>query len=291
MDKKVIFYNHFGNGDIFESREFVREYMEKIPADNYYYAHGKPLRILADMPELQFTDVTEVMDPRHAAIITDNVLYINTWIGRDGKYVLPGIGCVVESLYYMHNEILNSLGFEPLQKEIFDYVPSLNYSYYNISEIDDFLNSHTNRKVIISNGPVQSHQADNFDMTPAIEMISMTFPEISFIITNPADVQNDNIFFTSDIIKTDDGFDLNEISYLSLFCDTQVGRNSGPHVFSQVRENWLDKHKATLSFTYRKEASHFVYQLPVKMQKFWSSATDTVTVHDAMSRVIQRKGT
>ena len=83
---------------------------------------------------------------------------------------------------------------------------------------------------------------------------------------------------------------MNEISYLSLFCDTHVGRNSGPHVFAQVRENWLDENKATLSFTYQKVASHFVYNLPVKMQKYWSPCTDALEVHDRMSRVIQRKG-
>ena len=167
MDKKVIFYNHFGNGDIFESREFVKEYMAKIPADNYYYAHGKNPRILADIPELQFTEVTEVMDARHAAVITDDILYINTWIGRDGRYVLPGIGCVVENLYHMHNAIITGLGFEPLQKNMFDYIPSIDYSYYNTDNIDAFCKEHPERKVLISNGPVQSNQARNFDFTPA----------------------------------------------------------------------------------------------------------------------------
>lgn len=290
MDKKVIFYNHFGNGDIFESREFVKEYMEKIPADNYYYAHGKNPRILADMPELQFTEVTDVMKAIHAAVITDDILYINTWIGRDGRYVLPGIGCVVENLYHMHNAILEGLGFEPLQKDMFDYVPSIDYSYYDTSTIDAFCKEHPDRKVLISNGPVHSNQANNFDFTPIIEMIAMTFPEITFIITSPADVQKDNIFFTSDIIRTDDGFDLNEISYLSLFCDTHIGRNSGPHVFAQVRENWLDETKASLSFTYQKVASHFIYGLSVEMQKYWSPCTDALEVHDVMSRVIQRRG-
>lgn len=289
MDKKVIFYNHFGNGDIFESREFVKEYMEKIPADNYYYAHGKNPRILADMPELQFTEVTDVMDARHAAIITDYILYINTWIGRDGRYVLPGIGCVVENLYHMHNAIITGLGFEPLQKDMFDYVPSIDYSYYDTDTIDVFCKEHPERKVLISNGPVQSNQAHNFDFTPAIEMIAMTFPEIAFIVTSPTGLEMDNIFLTNTIIKVDD-FDLNEISYLSLFCDTHVGRNSGPHVFTQVQENWLDENKATLSFTYQEVASHFVYDLPVKMQKYWSPCTDALEVHDVMSRVIQRKG-
>jgi hypothetical protein len=288
MSKSVIFYNHFGNGDIFESREFVKEYMEKIPADNYYYAHGKNPKILADMPLLGFTEVTDVMDPRHAAIMTDDILYINTWIGRDGKYVLPGIGCVVESLYHMHNEILTSLKFEPLRKEMIDYVPDIDYSYYDVKTIDEFHDKYGNRKVLVSNGPVQSSQAKNFDFTPAIEMMAKTFPDILFILTSPTDIKGDNILFTGDIINVEDGFDLNEISYLSLHCDTHVGRNSGPHVFAQVRRNWDDHNKLTLSFTYTRAASHFIYKLPTKMEKRWSGATETFEVYHAMCQAIRR---
>jgi len=288
MNKKVIFYNHFGNGDIFESREFVKEYMEKIPADNYYYAHGKNPRILADIPQLQFTEVTDVMQPMHAAVITDDVLYINTWIGRDGKYVLPGIGCVVESLYYMHNEILESLGFERLEKEMIEYVPDIDYSYYNTEDIDKFCNGNDKRKVLISNGPVQSNQAMNFDFTEPIVMLAQTFPDILFLVTSPVFIELDNVIFTNNLIQTEDGFDLNEISYLSLFCDTHIGRNSGPHLFAQVRENWLDPNKVTLSFTYQKMASHFVYRLPTAMEKRWSDATNDFEVYYAMAQTVRR---
>jgi len=286
MDKKVIFYNHFGNGDIFESREFVKEYMEKIPADNYYYAHGKDPKILADMTELQFMDVTDTMNAMKAVLVTDNEIYINTWIGRDGRYVLPGIGCVVESLYYMHNEILSILGLEPLKKEMIEYVPSIDYSYYEIDKIDEFLNKNTNRKVLISNGPVQSCQAENFDFTEPIRMVAETFLDITFLVTSPAYIKMDNVVYTSDLIQA--GFDLNEISYLSLFCDTHIGRNSGPHVFAQVRENWDDNNKITLSFTYKKIASHFIYKLPTNMRKRWSGATDEIEVYNAMAQAIRR---
>lgn len=285
---KVIFYNHFGNGDIFESREFVKEYMAKIPADNYYYAHGKSQRILADIPELQFTEVTDIMNAMHAAIITDDILYINTWIGRDGKYVLPGIGCVVESLYYMHNEILESMGFERLEKEMIDYVPSIDYSYYETDKIDEFCQKYDNRKVLISNGSVHSNQAKNFSFTQPIKMLSQTFPDILFLVTSPNRIERDNVIFTSDLIQTKDGFDLNEISYLSLFCDTHIGRNSGPHVFAQVRENWNDHNKVTLSFTYTKSASHFIYKLPTAMEKRWSDATEEFEVYHAMAQTIRR---
>lgn len=288
MNKAVVFYNHFGNGDIFESREFVKEYMEKIPAKDYYYAHGKPPRILADIPELQFTDVTEIMNAMNAVTIADDIIYINTWIGRDGKFVLPGIGCTVEMLYEMHNEILRVLGLDPLRKPHFFYVPSIDYSYYNREPVDQFVKEYSQRKVLICNGNAQSSQAINFDITPAIDILAKTLPNIVFILTSEADISRDNVAFTSDIIDSKDGFDLNEISYLSLFCDTHIGRNSGPHVFAQVRENWTDPNKVTLSFTKEKCASHFVWKLKTNMRKRWSDTTSVSGAYQAMFDVIGR---
>ncbi len=288
MNDAVVFYNHFGNGDIFESREFVKEYMEKIPAKDYYYAHGKPPRILADIPELQFTDVTEIMDGMNAITLVNGTIYINTWIGRDGRYVLPGIGCTVEKLYEMHNDILTALGIRRLEKEMFDYIPNIDYSYYNISYVQEFLDDHPKQKVLISNGNVYSNQAVNFDFTPAVDMLAKVMPEVTFILTQDADISRDNVIFTSDIIETDDGFDLNEISYLSIFCDTHVGRSSGPHVFAQVRENWLDSNKVSLSFTNMECASHFVWRLQTNMKKRWSGSTDVAGVYQAMFDAVRR---
>jgi len=290
MYKKVIFYNHFGNGDIFESREFVKEYMKKIPAENYYYAHGKHPSILADIPELKFTDVTEEMSGMNSVTTINNVLHINTWIGRDSKYVLPGIGCVVEKLYEMHNDILRSLGISPLEKEPFEYVPSIDYSYYYTKVVDLFLQDFPQQKVLISNGNVQSGQAENFDFTPAILRLADALPEVSFILTEKREIVKKNVFFTADITQTKFGFDLNEVSYLSRFCDTIIGRNSGPHVFTQVRDNWLDPSKATLSFTKVSGASHFIASIPTPMKKLWSSSENIDVVYQAMYNVITRNG-
>lgn len=290
MFKSVVFYNHFGNGDIFESREFVKEYMEKIPADNYYYAHGKPPKILADIKGLQFTEVTEAMQPMSATSMVDGTLYLNTWIGRNGRYVLPGIGCVVEKLHEMHNDILRSLDLGTLKNSAFYYLPSIDYSYYNTEAVDYFVNKYPQRKVLISNGNVQSSQAVNFDFTPVITMLAEALPETIFILTERKEISMDNVIFTDEITKVEDGFDLNEISYLSLFCNTHVGRNSGPHVFAQVKENWLDPNKVSLSFTKVRIASHFIYSLPTEMKRIWSPSNNNNIIYQAMYNAIERIG-
>ena len=285
---KIVFYNHFGNGDVFESREFVKEWVEKLPDLEYYYAHGKNPKILRDIPKLQFTEVTPEMQPMKTCYAIDDTYYINTWIGRDGKYVLPGIGCVVEMLYRMHNDMLRQSGLSPLTKPILDYIPNIDYAYYNTMNISKWVTAHSERKIYISNGPVQSNQAKNFDMNGAIASVAIKHSACAFIVTQLVNFSLPNVYYLGDIVQDSEGFDLNEASYLSTFCDTIIGRNSGPHVFAQVKSNWLDRDKLILSFTYRELAATFVLNQPVKMQKYWSEATEEGHVIDTMNRAIER---
>lgn len=286
---RVTFYNHFGNGDIFESREFVKDLMKIIPADEYRYAHGKNPKILLDMPELKYTEVTESMSPTQAFIREKDELYINTWIGRDGQYVLPGIGCVVEMLYLMYTHMLIRMqaGSTLSRSDSLTYIPTINYSVYNIAPVRRWVDQHSRRmNVLIANGPAQSNQADNFDFTDGVAMLSRMFPDINIILTSDADIKEDNIYSTKDIIPQEDGFDLNEISYLSKFCRINAGRNSGPHVFSQVMDNWNDPTKVSVSFTKERQASHFVQSDQLSMRKLWSNTNHSVGFFTAMEAAV-----
>ena len=285
---KSILYNHYGAGDVFESREFAREYIKVFNTEDNYYAHGKSPYILNDMKDLKFTDVTPRMHHRSAWMLSDNTMYVNMWIGRDGQYVLPQIGVVVEEHFRMHNDILKDLGVGPLSKGPHAYIPNIDYSAYETDNIDKFLlEVEGKRLILISNGPVQSNQAKNFDFTPTIKLLCKTFPEYVFILTQNADLRAENLFYTGEIINITTGVDLNEISYLSTFCDVCIGRNSGPHVFAQVLDNWMDKNKISLSFTYAKRASHFVLSDSLPMKKEWSDAEDTREVFKKICEVIE----
>lgn len=284
---KLIFYCHFGSGDIFESREFVKEIASIIPAKECYYAHGKSLRLLLDIPNLKYTQLTSMMNVRMPFIKMDeNVLMINTWIGRGRGYVLPGIGCTVEALYRMYNDTLLALHYRKLDKPIMNYIPSISYAYYKVDGINRFVSTNR-RKILIDNGEVTSKQAYNFDFFPIIERLVIKYPKIDFVVTHKINLIESNLFATDEIIGSN-VCDLNEISYLSLFCDTLIGRNSGPHVFAQVKENWMDETKALLSFTYTKEGASFVLNQPVKMGKYWSNVTDTESVFEVCKKVIER---
>ena len=265
--------------------------MKQFPAKEYWYAHGKHPRILADMPELRYTPIDDSMNCRMPFINKGNSLFVNTWIGRTSKYVLPGSGCVVEKLYDMHNEYLNALAGKHLLKTVYEYIPSIDYSYYDIEGVNNFLEHIGNTKdiVLIDNGKVMSKQAENFDFTNVIIELSELFPYHTFIITHEIDAKLENVVTTDSIIKCKYPFDLNEISYLSRFCDTLIGRCSGPHVFAQNLDNWLDKDKVLLSFTYSPYGAAFVLDNSrVEMKKVWSKSTKPTDVLGDCIKVIKR---
>lgn len=282
MYDKLVFYLHYGNGDIFESREFTKEYMSKIPAKEYWYAHGKPHYILEDIENLQQTEIQDFMDMRKAWFVKDNCLYINMWIGRDSKYVLPGIGCVVEELYKMHNDILSSLKLPALEKDIYEYIPLtvMDIPIWLPTEIEVNINWGW-YLILLCNGPVQSNQAENFDFDPVIQKLIDNFDSVLIYTTAPSKIENTRVIDKSH-------YNLNQIAVLSSAVATIIGRNSGPHVFAQNLDNWNNPNKACLSFTYKEVASHFVLSNHLPMKKYWSPAVDTEGVYNKIVEVINR---
>lgn len=260
--------------------------MKQLPAEHYFYSHGKHPRILQDIPELLFTAITPEMNPMSDVKVIDNDLYVNTWIGRDGKYVLPGIGCTVEELYKMHNDMMAPLDLKLSVENPYEYIPSINYKYYAIEDVDFFVWDHREKKILFCNGNCHSSQAENFDFTPVINAVAESHKDYAFIITQDYEGKPNNVYATSEIINRNLGFDLNEISYLSRFCDVIIGRNSGPHVFSQVRENWADDKKTLISFTYKLSGASFVLTDKTSMKKKWSSLTDFYNVKRIVEETI-----
>jgi hypothetical protein len=288
MYRSLIFFNEFGAGDIFESREFIKEWASKVPAKNYYYAHGKHKRIIADIPWIESIDFNKnIMDSMKDVIVdSEENLYINTWIGRDSQYVLPGIGCVVEQFHRMNNDMMKKYGIGQLNLPPIHYIPKVDYTYYDRMSVHKFLSKHKQDRILICNGTVNSNQAFNFDFTEAICELAAKFKDKVFITTSKLNEERGNIFHTGDFIDTGYDFDLNEISYLSNFCNTIIGRKSGPYVFCHNLNNCMNPNKKFISFTYQQTGSSFVVNTAVRAQKYWSPATDSYGVARFIEGVI-----
>lgn len=291
----VGFYNSYGSGDIFESREFIRDVMRLLPARKYVYYTGKSSRLLMDIRDLEVvsTGVPAVLDSMKP-FVHDTVhgnLFFNTWIGRDSGYVLPGIGCTVEGLHDMWNDMLRPFSVQLSEDIPLEYLTSYNYSKYDIVGINEYMDSIVGtKKVYISNGDVHSLQADNFDMTPMIIELARRFSTVRFFVT--ADKANlptiGNIVNANSLIPNHLDSNLPELSYLSRWCGVTIGRNSGPHVFSWVKGNCL-RVMANITFSHTLTGSHFV-QSTIPQKKYWAGGNDvpqlTKWAGDVLERVL-----
>ncbi len=289
---EICFYSGFGNGDLFNSREIIKEIVYNNKNYVFYYAHSKSPRMFADIP-IKYAKLQDFMQNDRPFIIgQNNDLYINTWIGRDPKYVLPGIGCILKNYIVMFQEILKQIGLKPLTKTEADYVPTFDYSKFEIQGVKDFITSYgKNNNILISNGDAWSAQAINFSFTPAIIRLVERFPHHKFIITEAIDNYSaPNLFYSGDITKTSDGFDLPEISYLSTFCNLIIGRASGPQVFAQVKENIFDKNKIFLIFSKHVNSAKLTSSDVLRLSKLYhSSTTDVDKVYEYARMLIENE--
>lgn len=253
MNKPIIFYNHYHNGDLFNSKAFVIEIMEQMPIQ-FFYAHGKSEKTLKDLniPQLKLEQIFPLtqQDNKYRMISADNVLLVNTWIG---SYFEPEGECTLKFSYSMYEKIYDALNEVygtnlRLKEDMNEYFPSVDFTAFDLIKTDEFLKSVSNKKVLCSNGPALSGQCVyNGDMREIIEKLSDEHDDTCFIATHKFDSDRKNIHFTQDIIGVDD-CDLNEISYISNHCDLIVGRSSGPFSFSCTKHNMQNPDKTFLCF-------------------------------------------
>ncbi len=300
----IKFYNHFGFGDIFISREFVRQICKyfDVPTEFSTYYHNKDFKffidipmqerqieslmspskfttivmrplgqveqyfenysqILIDIPLKKESTVAERINTFKLAIREDGDIYINTWIGRNPKYVLPGIACTIKNYIQMYRDI----GIL-IPQDDWLYIPSINFVKIYEHKKNPFLNINEHC-VLICNGDVLSNQSKNFDFTPIVEALAKTHTDRTFVLTKKVSINLDNVLYTDDFTG---GKDLFDIAWLSENkCDVIVGRSSGPFVFCQTKNNYLNPEKRIISFTHTKECAHAYFDAKAKL--YWSN--------------------
>jgi hypothetical protein len=237
--RKVLFYNNWHNGDIHMSRPYVIDLMNLLGDCDYYYYHKNDKKLLADIENLE--TVTEM---------TKSDLSIDTWIGQyhyrgmdipemaANKSVF--LGCNFPHYYAVMSLVYESLGLGRAIKSMEHYIPSIDYEKFYIKNIDTFFSGQTNPSVLISNNSIMSGQAPAVDFDAVTLSLADTFPQISFLLTNPGTIkiQKNNVFYCDEIINSPIKInDLNEISYISTRCKLIVGRSSGPYSFSITEKN------------------------------------------------------
>lgn len=259
MYRHIVFYNHFHNGDIHVSREFIRKLSEvfrrKFPGVTISYSHRNNVGLLADIPGLAHNLIPLNFSEHEGVIISGDILLINTWYAQRKFAYMNQYGITFDCLYLILDDVCKvHFGFslsdiEPDPKKWF---PTIDFSKFEIANAKQRLDNCREPLVLVSNGLALSGQAENFSMLPAICNLAKKYRGIVFVLTNHEanlnQSQYDNILYSSDIIKKI-GFDLNENAFISTYCDTIIGRASGAFSFSFIQENLFSKPKNLVCFS------------------------------------------
>lgn len=231
---------------------FIRDIMKKTEGqyEQYQYLHQCNLKLLADIPNLIFGRTNHLCSDKKIILRVNDDLYVNVHIGCYDVLWDDDVDSeshsILTTYYKLFTYIYGKLGIKIGLED--EYVPEIDYSVYKISEIDSFVENNKLPKVLICNGAVYSSQFDDVDFTKMIRQLSEDYPYIQFITTDKIIELSDkqNVHYTGHIIKAEGG-DLNEISYLSQFCNIIFGRPSGPYAFCHVKKNLKDMEKVFIS--------------------------------------------
>lgn len=264
---KIVFFNHYHRGDLLTHKEFIRQLKNELIDVEFEYLHFNHPKLTRDL------DIPKVGDPGHLDAKSpfyqdEDILYVNTWIGCHWDLFCEHGGINMNSLWHSWWRIINTVNsfFETsisLKEEKEFYLPSIDFSRFDVQSIDKFLETSGERKrVLLCNGAPKSGQSFNSNMREFIEPLSDKFTNVDFICTEKFETSKTNIYFTDDIIvdtevedkrapwedREKNNCDLQEISYLSENCNLIIGKNSGPFVFCETKNNYMNPDKKFLSF-------------------------------------------
>ena len=300
MIDNLIFFNPAGKGDIHFSRGFCC-YAQKIlnPKACIYYHHWEP-QAFKDICEFDekganklkehsnWQKQEEILRSAYEKATSDSFV-INTWVGvpeYGGAIAKDGI------TFETHLEIYRRFFSETFSFNIPTdpnvYLPRINYPLFEIEKIQRVNKDLKKKNILIDNCSPKSGQSQHFDFGPVINKLASSSPEVNFFVLNPAaDIERkNNIFFVREIF--DGPINLNEFSYLSLFCDIIVGRTSGPWMHTIVAENIQDKNKTFICFCKKEIESSYINKASLKANFLWKHTVDLTEIYQTIDSEIKK---
>lgn len=264
---KIVFFNHYHRGDLLTHKEFVRQLKNELPNVEFEYLHFNHSKLTRDLDIPKVGEPTN-LDPKSPFYADGDTLYVNTWIGCFWDIFCEYGGINMSSLWHQWEKIFVQISDFlkvdlQLKEEKEFYLPSIDFSRFNTTSIDDYLQKNKDtKKILICNGPPKSGQSFADNMQEFINAVAQNNKNIDFICTTKFETFEDNVLFTDDIIidseieekrapwedRPTNNCDLQEISYLSENCNAIVGKNSGPYVFCETKKNYMDSSKKFLSY-------------------------------------------
>jgi len=301
MINRLIFFNPAGKGDTHFSRGFCN-YAQRVlsPQKCIYYHNFHPdsFKDICEFDEKGAKKLGEHHDWRKQEEIlraayerseTDSFV-INTWVG------VPEYGSAIEKggiTFEIHLEIYRRFFSETFSFDIPTdpniYLPRINYPLFEIEKIQKVSKDLKKKNILIDNCSPKSGQSQHFDFGPVINKLAASYPEMNFFVLNPvADIKRENnIFFVGEIF--DGPSNLNEFSYLSLFCDIIIGRTSGPWMHTIVAENIQDENKTFICFCKKEIESSYIKKSYLKANFLWKNTADLEEIYQTIDSEIKKQ--
>ncbi len=281
MIQHIVFYNSFHLGDLFTTREWVKDIIRQTPTCTHTYAHKHDPKLTQDMCAFhdQSTKLIARL-PTFDKYVWDshnNTLFINTWVGayHDHFERHPTFlqhHNIIRTCYGVIQHLVQiNLNWNP---DPWHFVPSINYTNYDLNSTHNVVLQNTGPKWLFCNNDVKSSQSSMHDMQHIITQLAHQNPHIHMFVTKKLPIQLSNVSYTSDIFPHMN--DLIETSYLSYYCDVIVGKNSGAFTYTQTKHNLQNAGKKFVCFSH--EQSHLLpHGLNHKCEFVWSDSLDNST--------------
>jgi hypothetical protein len=231
--RKILFCNEGEEGDIHMSRAYVQQLINLQGDCDYYYHHRHGPGLLADIEKLKYA-------PK--MITADST--INIWIGQYSCGTAPGVpltGHHFTHYYEVMRQVYNNLNLSQSLKPPMCYLPSIDYKYFGIDNVDKYFEKNKQAHFLICNDDISTHYAPFVDFGNIIEVLAKTHPEVVFLTSkkNPSIPKINNIKFCEDVIGGDfTEHYLNQVSYISSKCYLVVGKPAGSYLFAVTNENY-----------------------------------------------------
>jgi hypothetical protein len=295
--KYIVFFTAGHNGDIIHNKAFIKDISENINVKCLYH-----YRSSSSLIEDLNVSYTQIYPHDHYELFSEvnSILYINLWlfpyILKNDEYKKSGVTLktnykIFEKIYQKINLHFNTnLKLKPIEQ----YLPCIDFSKVNCSTVENYIQKDKSKKVLFSNGPCLSGQSiHNGDMSEFIIELANQYKNITFIATQKFNSTLDNIKFTDDITQIK-GCDLNQIGYLSTFCNLIIGKNSGPFCFSTISQNLNDPDKTFYVFGHNPndwfctgieiKANH-IFQTSNEIQDLYKDIKNLVSILESDSEV------
>jgi len=254
---KIVFFNQYHRGDLHTSKEFVRQVIKNVDAKFEYWSNN-PEILTCDLG-VEITNSPDELDKSKALMKQGDTLFVNTWVGCQWDIFCKHGGINMNTFYeqwaILFKGINKFFGSElELRPEKESYLPKMNWDKIDQKikdKIDIYLDMIRKKKVLVCNNVPASNQSFLYDIDSVLIKLAKENQDVRFFCTDQiasGDGIPANITSLEVIYDRLQDCDLREISYLSTKCDIIIGKNSGPYVFAETHENFMDDSKTFLSF-------------------------------------------